>query len=305
MWTMRPNQSRTSGAIVLVSSLAVVLVRLAVLQYRWSGQVSQAERDRLQAGLQTAVGQFHDQFLRTLQQLCSSLQMNPALLEKQDWQLYARDCKGSLGGSSGRLLEQILQFARFQNGRDLQNCAPLEINESVDATLERTLPALIAAGFQVEKSLASDLPRVKADAAVLAQCIQSLLDNRMKYSGENRRLALRTGVASGRQGAEALITVEDKGIGINAEDLPHIFTPFYRGRTAAAAQIRGTGLGLSIANDSVAAMGGKISVTSAVGKGSSFTIHLPALPDNSQHEKVQHTNRRLLGMIHGTENSDH
>jgi signal transduction histidine kinase len=106
----------------------------------------------------------------------------------------------------------------------------------------------------------------------------------MKYSGENRRLALRTGVASGRQGAEALITVEDKGIGINAADLPYIFTPFYRGQTATAAQIRGTGLGLSIANDSVAAMGGEISVTSAVGEGSSFTIHLPALPDNDQQE---------------------
>ncbi len=83
------------------------------------------------------------------------------------------------------------------------------------------------------------------------------------------------------------------------ERLEKIFDPLFTTKPD------GTGLGLSIGAGILKKLGGKISVTSAVGKGSSFTIHLPALPDDDQQEKVQQTNRSLLRMIHGTENSDH
>jgi signal transduction histidine kinase len=75
-----------------------------------------------------------------------------------------------------------------------------------------------------------------------------------------------------------LISVEDHGIGIEPADLPNIFEPFFRGRPAVAAQIHGSGLGLAMAREAVVAMGGEIRVKSVPGKGSVFTIHLPALP---------------------------
>ncbi len=66
-------------------------------------------------------------------------------------------------------------------------------------------------------------------------------------------------------------------MGVAAADLPHIFDPFYRGGAAAAGQIHGTGLGLYTAKKAITAMGGTIRVRSAPGKGSAFTIHIPAL----------------------------
>ncbi|MGH9470050.1 MAG: ATP-binding protein, partial [Terriglobia bacterium] len=64
--------------------------------------------------------------------------------------------------------------------------------------------------------------------------------------------------------------VDDGGIGIAPEDVPHIFEPFYRGRSKDAEQIHGTGLGLSLAREIAEAMGGRLTVRSIHGKGSSF-----------------------------------
>jgi signal transduction histidine kinase len=76
------------------------------------------------------------------------------------------------------------------------------------------------------------------------------------------------------------ITVSDHGNGIPASELPHIFDPFYRGADAVARQVHGNGLGLSLVRQIVAAHGGRVTVTTRAGAGSSFTIALPsAEPD--------------------------
>jgi signal transduction histidine kinase len=73
-----------------------------------------------------------------------------------------------------------------------------------------------------------------------------------------------------------LFTVEDHGMGIEADDRKHIFEPFYRGRDAVAQQIQGSGLGLNLVMRIAEAHGGRVSVTSEPGKGSTFTLSLPA-----------------------------
>ena len=73
-----------------------------------------------------------------------------------------------------------------------------------------------------------------------------------------------------------IITVEDKGLGISPEDLTKIFDPFYRSPLVAAAQIHGSGLGLSIVRSIAESMGGRLTVSSELGKGSRFSVHLPA-----------------------------
>ena len=75
---------------------------------------------------------------------------------------------------------------------------------------------------------------------------------------------------------EVIITVEDKGLGISPDDLKKIFDPFYRSPIVAAAQIHGSGLGLSIVKSIAEALGGKLAVESELGKGSRFSVHLPA-----------------------------
>jgi signal transduction histidine kinase len=175
------------------------------------------------------------------------------------------------------MIEQILQFASVQRSRRFYNLRPEHINEIAGIALEQAQPAIAAAGFSAERSLDPDLPRINADAAALSQAVQNLIHNALKYSGESRWLAVRTVKARVKRGTEVQLIVEDRGMGIDSEDLPHIFEPFYRGGAAAAAQIHGTGLGLFMVREVLASMGGSISAKSAPGKGSTFTIHLPAL----------------------------
>jgi signal transduction histidine kinase len=82
--------------------------------------------------------------------------------------------------------------------------------------------------------------------------------------------------ATDRRHSEVRITISDHGPGIPAEDLPHIFDPFYRGADAVARQVHGSGLGLSLVRRIVVAHGGRVSVTTRTGAGSAFTIALPA-----------------------------
>jgi signal transduction histidine kinase len=189
---------------------------------------------------------------------------------------------GDLIRSEGRkladMIERLLQFASLQRTRPHLNLHPGDINEIAEAVLTQSLPAITAAGIAVEKNLARDLPSVNLDPVVLFQVIQNLIQNAVKYSGESRWLSVRTAKASVRRGTEVQLIVEDKGIGIDSEELTQIFNPFYRGSAAAAAQIDGTGLGLFLVRESLAAMGAGISVKSSPGKGSTFTMHFPAMP---------------------------
>ena len=191
---------------------------------------------------------------------------------------------GELIRNEGRklagMIEQILQFASLQRTRSQLNLRPEHINEIADAALAQSQSAIAAAGFSVEKTLAQDLPRINVDVVVLSQAIQNLIQNAVKYSGESRWLAVRTAQASVKRGTEVRLIVEDRGIGIESEDLTQIFKPFHRGSVAAAAQIHGTGLGLFLVREALVSMGGSISVKSTPGKGSVFTMHFPAAPSS-------------------------
>ncbi len=175
------------------------------------------------------------------------------------------------------MVEQILQFAGGLSGRRKYNLRPARIEESLETALKQVQTMIAAGGFQLEQKIEPDLPLVNVDVAALSQCIQNLLNNAMKYSGESRWLAIQAESSGGEKRPAVRLVVEDKGIGIEPADVPHIFDPFYRGRAVMDAQIHGTGLGLCTAREAVVAMGGSISVKSAPGKGSSFIITLPAL----------------------------
>ena len=104
---------------------------------------------------------------------------------------------------------------------------------------------------------------------------ENLVSNAMKYSGENRWVAVRAGLSPDFPLREVQVSVEDNGIGISPADLPHVFEPFYRGHAVRDGQVRGVGLGLYLVKRTMEAMGGAVSVASKAGKGSVFTLHLP------------------------------
>jgi two-component system phosphate regulon sensor histidine kinase PhoR len=86
----------------------------------------------------------------------------------------------------------------------------------------------------------------------------------------------------GRSGKEVRISVEDHGQGISDSELKHIFEPFYRSPRVVRAQVHGTGLGLALAKHVAESLGGRISVESKVGVGSTFTLHLLAANERTQ-----------------------
>jgi two-component system, OmpR family, sensor histidine kinase SenX3 len=134
----------------------------------------------------------------------------------------------------------------------------------------------------VERRIESGLPAVDADFGALVRSLQNLITNAVKYAGENRWLRISAAAveANGRV-EEVKLTVEDKGIGIDKDEIKHIFEPFYRSPAVSESGIHGTGLGLPLARTIVEAMGGRLTASSELGKGSAFTIYLPVAQERT------------------------
>ncbi len=173
------------------------------------------------------------------------------------------------------MIEQVLLFAATRSNNQQYQPLPVPVAETIDSALADLAPLTSAKGFTVEKEVAPGLPPVMADPKALGRCLQNLMTNALKYGAGGHWMAVRAQPGSGMEEGEVLITVQDRGQGIEAGEIPHIFEPFYRGNAARASQTHGTGLGLSLAKEAAEAMGGKLTVTSQPGEGSAFTLHFP------------------------------
>jgi signal transduction histidine kinase len=175
----------------------------------------------------------------------------------------------------GDTVERVLEFAGIQAGRSSEHRMIVSPVEIVGEALAASRGAADEAGVSVDRDVPGLLPPVAADPAALRSALQNLIGNAIKYGGESRWLRVSAREAHARRGREVQIAVEDRGLGIAPADLPHVFDPFYRGAEAQSRQIQGNGLGLSIVRSIVEAHGGRVTVTSAPGRGSTFTMHLP------------------------------
>ncbi len=187
---------------------------------------------------------------------------------------------GAVIGAQARklfeMVEQILLFAAIREGKQRYSLRPLEVPEILDAALSGTSGLIRTAGFGVEQQIEPGLPQIVGDLPALSQCVQNLITNALKYGREQKWIGIRARLSEhGLTGKEIQISVADRGIGIDPGELRHIFEPFYRSPSVTAAQIHGTGLGLPLAKSIVEAMNGQLSVKSAPGHGSTFTLHLP------------------------------
>jgi len=173
------------------------------------------------------------------------------------------------------LVKDILLFASAESGTNRYSMRPLSVSELLQCVLKDVTVLVEGGGFVLEQDLEAGLPLVLGDLRALSHCLQNLIANAIKYSGTNRWIRISvSGHYAGNGHEEVRISVHDLGVGISAADLPHIFEPFYRSAKSVDAQIHGTGLGLAVARRIAEAMGGRLSVTSEVGVGSTFTLHL-------------------------------
>jgi signal transduction histidine kinase len=187
----------------------------------------------------------------------------------------------SLAHAQGLQLRRIVEALLFLARADAES--PLEALEVVD--LAAWLPGHLA-GWAGHPRAADLRPRVAADAPLpvrvqpllLGQLLDNLLDNAFKYSEPGTPVV----VTASRDGDQIALAVEDAGPGIDAADLPHVVEPFYRSARARLAGRGGTGLGLAVAQRIASVFGGRIEAAAEPGRGSRFTVLLPAQPARSQ-----------------------
>ena len=196
---------------------------------------------------------------------------------------------GDLIESEGRrltdMVEQVLEYAGLSGNRRPVRAAPVDCAALVRDVVDASRDLLAAERMDVEIDVAPGLPAVLADEGALRRALHNLITNALKYAADGRWLSVSARRGAGRGAGEVLLSVSDRGRGIAAEDLAHIFEPFYRGRYAIERQIHGNGLGLSLVKRIADAHGGRVAVRSTA-EGTTFTLHVPAAPADAAVQPV-------------------
>ncbi len=166
------------------------------------------------------------------------------------------------------LTNDLLKLARIEAGKLELEFGPVNLLELVERCTETTLLKASRKQVALETDVPPGLPAVRGDASLLREVLQNLLDNAVQYTPAGGRI--KVSAAAGAR--EAVVTVEDTGIGIPLAEQERIFERFYRVDPGRSRQAGGTGLGLSIAKHIVEAHGGRLCVESEVGHGSKFSF---------------------------------
>jgi two-component system sensor histidine kinase SenX3 len=195
---------------------------------------------------------------------------------------------GDLIENEGRrltdMVEEVLEFAGLSGQRRALALKHVDAVSLVQDVVQSAGPLIASAQVQADVTVEGDVPLLLGDEDALRRAISNLLTNALKHGADGRWVGLSVtrhtpDGPGGRPGDEVRIAVSDRGRGIDAADLPHLFEPFYRGQHAADRQIQGNGLGLSLVQRIAEAHGGRVTVSSAPGQGATFTLHLPVAAD--------------------------
>lgn len=179
------------------------------------------------------------------------------------------------GKRLSNMVEQVLAFAGMLTEKMVLKKEPMNLKEMIVESLEELEAGMSGTEFFITASISDDIPDILADRYAIRTIFRNLLDNALKYSRKDGSVEV-LGTMDEENGQPfCRIAIQDNGLGISHDDLPHIFEPFYRGRQARQSQIHGNGLGLSLVKRAVEAHGGRITVESTPGQGSVFTVYLP------------------------------
>jgi len=179
------------------------------------------------------------------------------------------------GRRLSRLVDEVLLFTAGRFGLSGYKLEPVEVAPIIAQSLSTSAANLHDSGFTVSKEIEDELPPIVADSSAVITCIENLVSNAIKYSQAGKWIAIRACKSPDDLKPEVRIGVEDKGVGISSADLAHIFEPFYRVQSARDNQIRGVGLGLYLVKRMMEDMGGRVSVTSELGRGTEVVLHFP------------------------------
>jgi signal transduction histidine kinase len=177
-----------------------------------------------------------------------------------------------------QLIDNILDFSRIEAGSREYDMIPTDLGQVTRTVLDSYEYQIRAAGFELVTDFDPHLPLVTADPDALSQAILNLLNNAVKYSPQTKHISVRV---QNQEGGVA-VEITDRGIGIPLSEQKRIFEKFYRVCTGLVHETKGSGLGLALVKHIIEAHQGRVLVESAPGKGSRFTLWLPAADRVSQ-----------------------
>lgn len=260
--------------VPLAAVLALLLVhRLRMAARRNRAFELDAKRAQVQSDFVAAVShEFRSPLttIRTITDLLTDDRIPDEALRRQSFQYLRRETRRLQS-----LVEDLLVFGKIESGTShyrLITCDAFRILKAVVADFREQAEAT---GFDIELDLTPESALIRADEESFRRIIRNLLENAVKYSPTSRQIW----VLGAIEKQMVLLSVRDRGMGIDPTDQRAIFQRFYRGSAAKKAGIKGTGIGLAMAQQICDAMGGEIHLQSEVGIGSTFTVVFPLVKE--------------------------
>ena len=205
--------------------------------------------------------------------------------EPEKWEMYLAPLVQE-ANHQARLVQSILEVSRLDAGRAELELRPTSLNELTEMTIANYRVLTQEQGLTLEHRPLSSPPLAGGtgggegaialvDPERVLQVLNNLVGNAIHYTPEGGEIIVSTGKGKMEGRTWATVMVADTGMGIPEEELPHVFERFFRGEAPRSMQISGTGLGLAISKEIVELHGGRITVESQVGVGSTFIAWLP------------------------------
>jgi signal transduction histidine kinase len=173
-----------------------------------------------------------------------------------------------------KLVDDILFLGRADADRLTLEPGEVDVGALAAAAVESAKAAAARKGLTLTYDANPDLALLRGDGLRLTQLLDNLISNALKFTNSGGEVR----IAVTRDQEAARIAVSDSGVGIPADELPQLFQRFFRASTASAAAAPGTGIGLTIVQKIAEAHGGTVSVESAAGIGTTFSVQLPFHP---------------------------
>jgi len=263
------NTERVLGVLLVPVSLVIFAVVLSVL---WLSV--RAERRGAQLRSDFIANVSHE-----LKTPLSLIRMFGELLAtgKYKGEAMGRDYAGIITREAERLshlIDNVLDFARLERGKASYHFAEGHLEEVVERALDVFRHRLEKEKLRLRTEIESNLPPVRMDEGAMTLVLLNLVDNAVKYASEGGEVSVRLRRVPGA----VALSIADRGAGIAHDEQRRIFERFYRAENARARNVRGSGIGLALVKHIAEAHGGRVEVESAPGRGSTFTVYIPAAP---------------------------
>lgn len=193
---------------------------------------------------------------------------------------YLQACRTS-ANALDRLVTDLFGYARMEYLGQQPRREPVDLSALLRTAARAHQPRADARHITLTVTAPAAPCEISADEHLLTRVIDNLIDNAVRHTPEHGHVDLHCA----RTGHEATFTVADSGPGIAAADLPHLFTPLYRGETSRNRGTGGSGLGLAIAHRILLAHGGTLTAGNIAPHGASFTARIPATPPAGPHQQ--------------------